>query len=70
MLMCRGKGGKGGKRGKKQKQKQKKHTNFGISFVFVFQGRKTNYIGDEHEFYVLCSKAWIRNFLTIKPFRL
>ena len=38
---------------KKGKKRKKKHTNFLISFVFVFQRRKTNDMADEHEFYVL-----------------
>ena len=39
--------------------------NFLISFVFVFQRRKTNDIGDKHEFYVL----WLQQLLALKEER-
>ena len=60
--MCREEEGKRGKKRKKKLKKwkknekkwKKKHTNFLISFVFVFQRMKTNDMADEHEFYVLC----------------
>ena len=59
--MCREEEGKRWKKRKKQLKKlkknekkwKKKHTNFLISFVFVFQRMKTNDMADEHEFYVL-----------------
>ena len=44
---------KGEKEGKNKKKGKKKHTNFLISFVFVFQRKKTNDKPDEQEFYVL-----------------
>ena len=62
--MCREEEGKRGKKRKKKLKKlkkkeknekkwKKKHTNFLISFVFVFQRMKTNDMANEHEFYVL-----------------
>ena len=42
--------------------KKKKHTNFLISFVFVFERRKTNEKPDEHEFYILIKSSLIISF--------